>query len=108
VSEYDDLYTIREDEDREWGESTGYAEHADPAVIFAVIPVSSGASVAANTTYRCSAVNVINEETEGTVLSTEDAGFEILATNITGIRPTLNQDICLAVKINDRFVLIKY
>jgi hypothetical protein len=108
MSSYDDPFTKRDWDDREWEEGTGREEHSDPAVIYVVMPISSGSSVEAKTTFLCKILNIVNEESEGTDMVTEDTGLRILATNITANRPAVDRDVLPAFKIGDRFIISKY
>lgn len=108
--DYDDDVLDSEDlQDAEWEQETGGATHADPAVIYVVKVLSSTGSTAARTTYLCEIINLINEETEGAALATQEVGAQLLATNITTSRPPTDGTAIVPVfKISDRFVMVYY
>lgn len=107
IYELEDRYVSNEAVDLERAIDSGGAEYGDPAVSYMVIPISSGASTSAKTTFKCEIVDLTNEETEGADMTIERTGNFLYATNITSVRPS-GQDPIPCFKIGDRFVLINY
>jgi hypothetical protein len=101
----EDPYLQNEALDLERAYDSGGAEYGDPAVIYLVVPLSSGTSTKAQTTFRCEIVDLSNPETEGADLVLDHTGNNVFVTNVSKTRPLLNSDSYLAVKIGERFVM---
>lgn len=105
LDESDDPYSRRDAEDMERAYDSGGAEYGDPAVIYLVVPKSSGSSTKAQTTFNCEIVDLTNPEAEGADMETDGTENMVLVVNISTTRPTLGTNPYIAVKVGDRFVM---
>jgi hypothetical protein len=105
LNDYEDPYARGVAGDVEREIDSGGEEFGDPAVIYLVVPLSSGTSTKAQTTFRCEIVDIINDEKEGSDMKTESTENVVFVVNVSTTRPTLNATPYLAVKVGERFVM---
>lgn len=108
TDEYD-IYTIRDDADREDESGRDFRAHSEgnPCVLVRVI--SSTGSTRAQTTYLCQVVTLTNAEDQGADLTFTDDGPRMIATGIGQSRPKIDMTHCyLSVNIDGRNILLNY